>query len=463
MGWVDIRYNADGEPRYRAKYRDIRGQIQTAGTFGDPDRAAAAWKAAELKVAEGRMTDQRKGRQKFQRYVEDTWFPNHRLELRSRENYSGYLHSRIIPWFGKMQMIEIWPQDVREFVTKLEKDEVPASSIEYCLTILSAIFTTALNDQIVFFHPCRGISGPVVPKKVRKIVTPEQFDTLHSELKEERWQLLVETDIETGLRWGELTELRPKDLSSRVFTVSRVVVELTSKFHPDGGRFLVKEYPKDDEHRQVTISESLDAKLWDFIERNGIGPEDLIFAMPPPSDKRDELMAVPDPGKLGRLEVTLPSGKITSYEHGSKSCYVAGKCRCDDCKAAFTIYRRGRRLAGKDRKGKGPRRVVTTDSDRHIPRSWFRTNVWIPARDAAGLSAGVKVHSLRHAHASWLLAGGADIARVKERLGHASIVTTQKYIHTLPDLENDIALDAFAKIRNRSKTKGASQSKGMSA
>jgi len=35
--------------------------------------------------------------------------------------------------------------------------------------------------------------------------------------------------------------------------------------------------------------------------------------------------------------------------------------------------------------------------------------------------------------------------------GHASILTTQKYLHTLPDLENDVALDAFAKIRNRSK------------
>ena len=27
-------------------------------------------------------------------------------------------------------------------------------------------------------------------------------------------KLLVETDIESGLRWGELTELRPKDLNS---------------------------------------------------------------------------------------------------------------------------------------------------------------------------------------------------------------------------------------------------------
>jgi integrase len=37
---------------------------------------------------------------------------------------------------------------------------------------------------------------------------------------------------------------------------------------------------------------------------------------------------------------------------------------------------------------------------------------------------------------------------VKERLGHASIMTTQKYLHTLPDAD-ETALDAFAKIRLR--------------
>jgi len=69
-------------------------------------------------------------------------------------------------------------------------------------------------------------------------------------------RLLVETDIESGLRWGELTELRPKDLdfSTGVLTVSRVVVELKSKNRPDGIRFVVKHYPKDKEWRQLKLA-----------------------------------------------------------------------------------------------------------------------------------------------------------------------------------------------------------------
>jgi hypothetical protein len=37
---------------------------------------------------------------------------------------------------------------------------------------------------------------------------------------------------------------------------------------------------------------------------------------------------------------------------------------------------------------------------------------------------------LRHAHASWLLAGGADLQVVKQRLGHGSLRTTEKYLNT---------------------------------
>jgi integrase len=51
-----------------------------------------------------------------------------------------------------------------------------------------------------------------VAAKPRRIITPEQFDALYQALPDDAMRLLVETDIESGLRWGELTELRPRDL-----------------------------------------------------------------------------------------------------------------------------------------------------------------------------------------------------------------------------------------------------------
>ena len=74
---------------------------------------------------------------------------------------------------------------------------------------------------------------PTVAKKTKRIITSEQFDRFHAEIGKcdhdgERMQLLVETDIETGMRWGELTELRVKDLDpdTAMITVARVVLPI---------------------------------------------------------------------------------------------------------------------------------------------------------------------------------------------------------------------------------------------
>jgi site-specific recombinase XerD len=116
---------------------------------------------------------------------------------------------------------------------------------------------------------------------------------------------------------------------------------------------------------------------------------------------------------------------------------------------AYATYRAQRRAAGKDAHP-APRttrsRTITTDG--HIPRSWFREHIWKPALQEAVIGIAVRTHDLRHAHASWLLAGGADLQTVKERLGHGSIITTEKYLHTLAETD-DTALTALATIRHR--------------
>jgi integrase len=376
--------------------------------------------------------------------------PHHVVEISTRQGYTYQIKKHILSWFGPMKMNEILPSHVREWVTAMINSGVKPKTLANLRNMLSAVFTTALNDQIIFIHPCKGVKTPTVPTRPLTILTPEQFDAIYAKLPNADTQLLIETEIETGLRWGELTELRVKDLdtAARVFTVSRAVVQVDPQFHPDGERFFVKEYPKDKQWRRVKVSQQLTDKIANHIAAESLADDDLLFAIRFDEPNEPHLRVVPDPDALGRTE---PNANGRTYKHGTLSGYNAGKCRCRHCTDAFAIYRAARRAAGKDTPRSGRRRVVATDG--HIPRDWFRTQVWIPARDAAKLKVKATVRDLRHAHASWLLAGGADLQVVKERLGHARIATTEKYLHTLPDAD-DSALDAFNAIRNRSRRTG---------
>ncbi|MEV4840967.1 tyrosine-type recombinase/integrase [Nonomuraea sp. NPDC049486] len=442
MGFSRKRLGVGGKPHYTAYYNDIKGVRRSAGSFTSKKEADKAWQRAEAKIAEGRLGNPGRGRQTFQQYVEDVWLPNHEMEASTRQGYTYSLYKHLMPEFGPMRMVDILPEHVRQWVTKMKKADIKPVTLRYNKIILSAIFSTAFDDQVIFIHPSKGVKTPTVPKKPRTIITPEQFDMLHQHLPDDA-RLLVETAIETGLRWGELTELRVKDLdlATRILTVSRAVVEINPKFHPQGRRFLVKEYPKDKEYRRLKLTSQLTAKIQAHIADQSLVIDALLFThhQPVPAPR-----AALSPEALGFTE---PNAAGRTYRHGTISGYSNGKCKCRHCKDAYAAYRAARRAAGKD----SPRTPRTRDTDGHIPRDWFRKQIWNPALAAAGIQIHVRMHGLRHAHASWLLAGGADLQVVKERLGHASIATTEKYLHTLPDAD-ETALDALTKIRTRGRT-----------
>ncbi|MGH3366676.1 MAG: tyrosine-type recombinase/integrase [Nocardioidaceae bacterium] len=92
--------------------------------------------------------------------------------------------------------------------------------------------------------------------------------------------------------------------------------------------------------------------------------------------------------------------------------------------------------------------LFTTKVGTPISRNSFRTHVWLPAVKVSGIDYPVRIHDLRHAHASWLLAGGSDLKSVMDRLGHAQIQTTQKYLHALPDADQR-NLEALNRITHR--------------
>ena len=80
----------------------------------------------------------------------------------------------------------------------------------------------------------------------------------------------------------------------------------------------------------------------------------------------------------------------------------------------------------------------------------YVTRYWNPAVEAANLSRRPTVHWLRHTHVVWMVMGGASLAELQNRIGHASITTTMNvYGRMLTDV-SPAALGNFAKMRRGS-------------
>ena len=78
------------------------------------------------------------------------------------------------------------------------------------------------------------------------------------------------------------------------------------------------------------------------------------------------------------------------------------------------------------------------DGSPHLPNTL--THVFKKILKKAGLS-GVRLHDLRHTHASLMLKQGVNPKIVSERLGHATVaITLDVYSHVTPGLQEAAAL-----------------------
>jgi integrase/recombinase XerD len=90
----------------------------------------------------------------------------------------------------------------------------------------------------------------------------------------------------------------------------------------------------------------------------------------------------------------------------------------------------------------------------HLTRQRF-AQLLKEAALAAGIDAArVSPHVLRHAFASHLLAGGADLRSVQLMLGHADIATTQIYTHVLDEKLRTLVQDKHPLARRRRRSTG---------
>ncbi len=260
--------------RYRAKYRAPDGRRHTGPTTFQTKQDARAWLAmqhADIVRKQWAPPDAAPAvKITFASYAH-TWLTDRTLKPRTRDHYQRLLDVHLLPTFGTMVLTSITPTDVRKWHGRMGTATPTLRAHAYGL--LRTIMATAVVDGLLGANPCH-IVGAGSSTRVHKIkpATLAELEALVIEMPE-RYRVLTLLAAWCALRFGELTELRRKDidLDAGMIHVRRGVTRVD-------GEFIVGTPKSDAGTRNVAIPPHLIPALREHMGKSiAGGREGLLF------------------------------------------------------------------------------------------------------------------------------------------------------------------------------------------
>ena len=147
----------------------------------------------------------------------EAWLEQRELKPRTQALYRRLLDRFVLPAFAEVSLRDITPQVVRAWHSGLDASRPTQRAHTYSL--LRSILSTAVTDEILASNPCR-VRGAGSAKRVRSIepATLGELEVLLERIPAQ-YRALVLIGAWCGLRFGEVSELRRKDVDLKAGTI----------------------------------------------------------------------------------------------------------------------------------------------------------------------------------------------------------------------------------------------------
>lgn len=142
----------------------------------------------------------------------DQWLEQRHLRPRTKQLYRSLLDRLILPDLGATKLVKLTPALIREWHSGLGNDTPTRNAHAYSL--LHAICATAVQDELLDGNPCRIPKASQTKRRHQvDVLSPAELDKLAKKMPA-HLQASVTLAAWCGLRWGETSELRRKDIES---------------------------------------------------------------------------------------------------------------------------------------------------------------------------------------------------------------------------------------------------------
>lgn len=205
------------------------------------------------------------------REYSQTWLVQRTLKPRTRAHYDQLLRSLILPALGDLPLTSVTPTAVRTWHAGMNVKTPTMRAHAYSL--LRTITRTAVSEDLLPASPCT-VAGAGTSKRVHKVkpASLHEIGALVAAMPD-RYRVMMLLAAWCGLRFGELTELRRKDvdLEAGVLQVRRGVVLVN-------GEHVVGTPKSDAGIRDVAVPPHLLPVLADHLDHHAQGGrEGLLF------------------------------------------------------------------------------------------------------------------------------------------------------------------------------------------